>query len=294
MGIDDQMAKQIPSRASTLTPEVMEFVKKQEEHNKYSSGAIFNTCRVIEAPFLDVLAKVNKKQWAIGPFNPVEICKSGSSDGRHRCLEWLDKQAPDSVIFVSFGSTTSLTNEQIECLAIGLEKSEQKFIWVLRDADKGDIFAQDVRTYNLPKEYEERLELNDQGIIVRDWAPQLEILAHTSTGGFMSHCGWNSCMESITMGVPIATWPIHSDQPHNALLVTRVLKIGVVVRDWALSDELVESMTIKSAVKELMASRKGEEIRKRAVELAEAVKRSVKEGGDSHREIHDFIAHIKR
>lgn len=96
------------------------------------------------------------------------------------------------------------------------------------------------------------------------------------------------------MGVPMATWPMHSDQPHNALLVTKVLKIGVVVKDWTRCDELVESLTIEKAVKELMASNEGEEIRKRAVELGTAVKRSVAEGGDTHREFDDFIAHIRR
>ncbi|KAK1396572.1 Glycosyltransferase [Heracleum sosnowskyi] len=294
--IDDLVVKQLPSIATTLSSEVMEFFYKQgEDLVKYSSGALYNTCKAIEAPFLDVLANVNDKQWAIGPFNPVEICKAKyPSYVRHKCLDWLDKQVCDSVIFVSFGTTTSLTDEQVESLAIGLENSGQKFIWVLRDADKADIFLEDVRAYKLPNEYEERLELNGQGIIVRDWAPQLEMLAHASIGGFMSHCGWNSCLESITMGVPIATWPMHSDQPHNALLVTKVLKIGVVVKDWARRDELVESSTIEKAVRQLMVSQEGEEIRKRTVELGMTVKRSVAQGGDTRAEIDDFIAHIRR
>ncbi|WOH02374.1 hypothetical protein DCAR_0521763 [Daucus carota subsp. sativus] len=267
----------------------------REDLVQYSSGALFNTCRAIEAPFLDVLAEEKGRQWAIGPFNPLKIFKpKDPSHGRHKCLEWLDKQVHESVMYVSFGTTTSLTDDQVESLAIGLEKSGQKFIWVLRDADKGDIFLDDVRAYKLPNHYEERLELNGQGMIVRDWAPQLEILAHASTGGFMSHCGWNSCMESITMEVPIATWPMHSDQPHNALLVTEVLKIGVVVKDWESRDKLVESLTIENAVRELMASEKGEVIRKRAVVLGSAVKRSVADGGDTHVEIDNFIAHIRR
>ncbi|XP_074366348.1 zeatin O-glucosyltransferase-like [Apium graveolens] len=294
--INDQVVKQLPCVATTLSSEAMEFFyKQQEDLIRYSSGALYNTCKAIEAPFLDALAKVNDKQWAIGPFNPVEICKAKDpSYVRHKCLEWLDKQVCDSVIFVSFGTTTSLTDKQVESLAIGLENSGQKFIWVLRDADKADIFLDDVRTYKLPIQYEERLELNGQGIIVRDWAPQLEILAHASTGGFMSHCGWNSCLESITMGVPIATWPMHSDQPHNALLVTEVLKIGVVVKDWALRDKLTEWLTIENAVRQLMASQEGEEIRKRTVELSMTVKKSVAEGGDTRAEIDNFVAHIRR
>ena len=104
---------------------------------------------------------------------------------------------------------------------MGLEQSEQKFIWVSRDADKGDIFAGNVeRAEALPEGYEERVK--EVGLVVRDWAPQLEILAHQSTGWFMSPCGWNSCLESITVGVPIAAWPMHSDQPKNAVLVTDI------------------------------------------------------------------------
>ncbi|KAL2941172.1 Zeatin O-glucosyltransferase [Bienertia sinuspersici] len=69
----------------------------------------------------------------------------------------------------------------------------------------------------LPQEYEEKIK--HKGIVVRDWAPQIEILAHESIGGFMSHCGWNSCIESLSMGVPIVAWSMHSDQLRNALLV---------------------------------------------------------------------------
>ncbi|KAA8517140.1 hypothetical protein F0562_017433 [Nyssa sinensis] len=181
---------------------------------------------------------------------------------------------------------------KIKELAIGLEISEQKFIWVLRDADKGDVFEGEVRRAELPEGFEERVE--GKGMVVRDWAPQLEILGHPSTGGFMSHCGWNSCMESITMGVPIAAWPMHSDQPRNAVLVTKVLKVGVEIKDWARQGELVTSLTVEEAVKRLMASKEGDDIRKRVVELGGAVRQSVAEGGVSRMELDSFIAHITR
>uniref|UniRef100_M1CUP6 Zeatin O-xylosyltransferase n=1 Tax=Solanum tuberosum TaxID=4113 RepID=M1CUP6_SOLTU len=85
-------------------------------------------------------------------------------------------------------------------LAMGLERSKQKFVWVLRDGDRGNIFSEEARRFELPDGFEERVE--GVGLVVREWAPQLEILAHSSTGGFMSHCGWNSCIECITAGVP--------------------------------------------------------------------------------------------
>ena len=116
---------------------------------------------------------------------------------------------------------------------------------MLRDADKGDIFdGNETKRYELPNGFEERIK--GIGLIVRDWAPQLEILSHTSTGGFMSHCGWNSCLESITMGVPIASWPMHSDQPRNTVLITQVLKVGLVVKDWAQRNALVTASVVVS------------------------------------------------
>ncbi|KAL7169065.1 hypothetical protein ACSBR2_034155 [Camellia fascicularis] len=159
-----------------------------------------------------------------------------------------------------------MTDQQIKELTKGLKQSRQKFIWVFRDADKGDIFAGDVmRAEALTEGYEERVKR--VGLVVRDWAPQLEILAQLSMSGFMSHCGWNSCLESITMGVPIAAWLMHSDQPKSTVLVTDILKVGVVVKQWAAHREVVASSTIAKDVKSLMTSAEGEEMRKRAEEL---------------------------
>ncbi|XP_028125392.1 zeatin O-glucosyltransferase-like [Camellia sinensis] len=122
-----------------------------------------------------------------------------------------------------------------------------------------------MRAEALPEGYEKRVKRI--GLVVRDWAPQLEILAQLSTGGFMSHCGWNSCLESITMGVPIAVWLMHLDQPKNTVLVTDILKVGVVVKQWAAHQEVVASSTIAKDVKGLMTSTEGEEMRKRVEEL---------------------------
>ena len=208
-------------------------------------------------------------------------------------MEWLDKEAPKSVIYVSFGTTTAMEDKQIEERAIGLEQSEQKFIWVFRDADRGDAFINaEQRKVEFLKGFEERVK--DKGLLMRDWTPQLEILSHPSTGAFMSHCGWNSCMESITMGVPIAAWPMASDQPRNTMLITSLLKVGIIVKDWSRRDQLVTSSTIENVVKTLMASKEGVEIRKRAVDMGEAIRRAMDKGGVSHLELDSFITHITR
>ncbi|KAL3533747.1 hypothetical protein ACH5RR_007268 [Cinchona calisaya] len=228
--------------------------------------------------------------WSIESNSTVNEEKPGSKK-RHHCLDWLDKQAPNSVIFVSFRSTTSLSDQEVEEIAIGLEKSEQKFIWVVRDAHKGDVFDGEFRRARLPEGFEERMEKGR--IILRDWAPQLEILGHLSTGGFMSHCGWNSCIESITMGVPVAAWPMHSDQPRNALLLEKVLKIGLIVSDWSRRVELVISVAVENAVRRLELA-EGEEMRRRVGELSKVVRESVMDGGACRLEMDSFIAHIRR
>nr|XP_027191872.1 zeatin O-glucosyltransferase-like [Cicer arietinum] len=234
----------------------------------------------------------SKTHWALGPFNPLYIEK-GNNKSRHFCMEWLDKQETNSVIYVSFGTTTTFKEEQIIELANGLEQSKQKFIWVLRDADRGNVFNDDgVRRVELPKGFEEKVE--GIGLILRDWAPQLEILSHSSIGGFMSHCGWNSCMESITMGVPIAAWPMHSDQPRNRVLVTEVLKVGLVVNDWTHKDELVKASVLENVVRRLMATKEGDEMRQNAIKLKNEILKSKDAGGVCNVELDSFIAHITR
>ncbi|KAF3433711.1 hypothetical protein FNV43_RR24814 [Rhamnella rubrinervis] len=160
------------------------------------------------------------------------------------------------------------------------------------DHDKRDGVEGGNKRPQLLDGFEDRVK--GVGLVVRDWAPQTEILQHPSTGGFLSHCGWNSCLESISNGVPIATWPMHSDQPLNAVLVTEALRIGLNVKDWARRDEVVSSSEISKAVRRLMASDEGDEMRKRAKELGKAVRSATNDGGVSRVECDSFIDHITR
>ncbi|KAL3755265.1 hypothetical protein ACJRO7_002332 [Eucalyptus globulus] len=280
-------SKGLPTLLDVFTDEFLKFVASQHE--------------VVEGRYVDLFASATAngtptKHWAIGSFNPVKVPEKKSRKSAHVFLGWLDKQAPSSVIYVSFGTTTVLSDEQIREIAMGLERSGQKFIWVLREADKADIFSGGVeaRKIELPQGFKETVEARDSGVVVRDWAPQLEILGHPATGGFLSHCGWNSCMESISMGVPSLAWPMHSDQPSNAVLITQVLKIGLMVQDCMSQDKVVKSSAIQGAVEALMASEQGDEMRKSAAELGAAVRGSMDEGGVSRVELESFITHISR
>ncbi|MCD9638597.1 hypothetical protein HAX54_022657 [Datura stramonium] len=291
-----QMFDEFPEVEDCFGPDIFEFVKKDSEFN-LNAGEFMNSCRELEGKYFDLLANVRKKPLlALGPLHMLqESPDSLGNRNRHECLEFLDEQVFNSVIFVSFGTTTTLSREQVNELALGLEQSNHKFIWVLREADKkmdSEKCEGKDGNFELPEGFEERVE--GRGMVVRNWVPQLEILGHKATGGFLSHCGWNSCMESVSMGVPIATWPIHVDQPYNAVFITNVLKVGIPVRSWARREELVTAATIEKAVKTLMGMPEGEEIRQRARELSNKIKNSVSHGGLAHKERESFISCITK
>ncbi|XP_019248384.1 PREDICTED: zeatin O-glucosyltransferase-like [Nicotiana attenuata] len=193
-----------------------------------NSGEFMNSYREVEGKYLDLLLANNEKDkkplWAVGPLHMLLESHESSDRNRHECLEFLDKQDANSI------------NE----LALGLDQSKHRFIWVLREADKKmgveKFEAKERNKIKLPEGFEERVE--GRGMVVRNWVPKLEILGHPSTGGFLSDCGWNSCLESISMGVPIAAWPNNADQPYNAVFVTSVLKIGISVWSWARTRDL--------------------------------------------------------
>lgn len=291
--LDDEVIKKLPSVREFMSEGALYFSASTNIEER--EGDIHNTIRFIDDAYIGLMSREEisggKKQWAIKS-SGLPIIFTKMNESRHECLDWLDKQAPNSVIYVSFGTTTAMTDEEAREIAVGLEQSKQKFVWVVRDADRTDIFAGESRRIELPEGFEERAR--EDGIVVRDWAPQLEILAHRSVGGFMSHCGWNSCLESFAMGVPMAAWPMHSDQPTNAIFVAEILRVGVEVREWGRRREVVEAAAVKNAVERLMASEEGDKMRTRAAEVGAAVKRSMEEGGEGCMEIESFIAHITR
>ncbi|KAK4344406.1 hypothetical protein RND71_037500 [Anisodus tanguticus] len=284
---------------SCFGPYMAMFVKMEREW-KLNSGEFINSCREVEGKYLDLLANEStdkKPLWAIGPLHMLllESHDSSSSTTSHECLAFLDEQDVNSVIFVSFGTNTKFSQEQVNELAIGLEQSNHKFIWVLRGADKKmDTEKCEGKdgNFELPKGFQERVE--GRGMVMRNWVPQLEILEHSSTGRFLSHCGWNSCLESICMGVPIAAWPNNADQPYNAVFVTDVLRIGISVWSWAQREELMTAASVEKAVKTLMGSTEGEGMRQRAVELSNKIKNFVGHGGLARKEMESFISYITR
>ena len=94
-------------------------------------------------------------------------------------IKWLDKYAESnqsgSAIYVSYGTQTHLSNDQMDEIAFGLEMAGHPFIWVVRS-----------KTWAPPDGWNERVK--EEGLVVYDWVEQRSILAHPSIGGFFSHC----------------------------------------------------------------------------------------------------------
>lgn len=273
-----------------FSDEFMEFLRAQYKMMGIDHGRILNTCRAIEGTFVEHLqlepSWKDQKVFALGPLNPISV----DERRQHKCLDWLDKQPEKSVVYVAFGTTSTLSNDQIIELGKGLEWTGQRFIWVIRDADRGDIYATAAASNGLEEEDDGvNMIAEEMGMMVSGWVPQLEILAHGTTAVFLSHCGWNSCMESLSMGVPMLAWPIHSDQPRNALLVTEVLGAGIIVRDWKRRNEVLAAAEIRDAILRVMLGEK-KEVSRRATEVGEVIR----ECGRSQEEFDSFIAHISR
>jgi cis-zeatin O-glucosyltransferase len=265
------------------------------------SGAVLNTSRAIEDEFVNVVALDpeyrGKKIFAVGPLNPLLDATARAEEGQplHDCLDWLDKQPPASVLYVSFGTTSTLLAGQVSELAAALRDSKQRFLWVLRDADRGAVHEEedaDSRHAKLVSELTKQTE--GRGLVITQWAPQLEILAHGATAAFMSHCGWNSTTESLSHGKPILAWPMHSDQPLVAELVCKYLKAGIMVRPWDKHGVVTPAYVIREVMKKAMGSEEGLAMQEGAKAIRESIRTSMAEGGSSRKEFDDFFAYIIR
>ncbi|KAK9914351.1 hypothetical protein M0R45_038135 [Rubus argutus] len=118
----------------------------------------------------------------------------------------------------------------LEAMALGLEKSGQRFLWVVRNPPIEELPVEEPSLDEiLPKGFVERTK--DRGLVVRKWAPQVEVLSHDSVGGFVTHCGWNSVLESVCNGVPMVAWPLYAEQKLSRVFLVEEMKVAVGVNE---------------------------------------------------------------
>ncbi|KAM7518903.1 hypothetical protein LguiB_017865 [Lonicera macranthoides] len=272
-----------------------EFINLITESEMRSFGSVHDTFYELEPAYVDHYKKVKgTKQWHIGPL--FNLSNRDTGDEQHICLNWLETQRPNSVLYVCFGSMVRFTDAQLNEIALALEASKCPFIWVVRNKCKTQ---EDEKEGWLPEGFEERMVECNKGMIIREWVPQLKILNHFAIGGFMTHCGWNSILEAITAGVPLIMWPLFAEQFYNEKLIDLV-GIGVRVGNevwnpwFVIKSPLIRSDSICEAITHLMGcSVEAEHIRGNAKEMAEMAKRAVAKGGSSYTNLTALIEEIK-
>ncbi|XP_002979810.2 anthocyanidin 3-O-glucosyltransferase 7 [Selaginella moellendorffii] len=280
-GIDSIKQSDLPWH---YTEAVLEYFRAGAERLKASSWILCNTFHELEPEVVDAMKKLfNDKFLPIGPLFPVlddhgdlKSVLSFLKEDRE-CLDWLDTQEPDSVLYVAFGSIAKLSQEEFEELALGLEASKVPFLLTVRPpqfVDEADTTVL-VKNSDFYKNFVERTK--GRGLVV-SWAPQREVLAHRAVAGFVSHCGWNSVLESVSSGVPIICWPRIYEQGLNRKIMAESCRIGVEVWDVRSSDAFVKREEIAEAIARIFSDKAR---KARAREFRDAARKAAAPGGGS-------------
>ncbi|KAD3640084.1 hypothetical protein R6Q59_002998 [Mikania micrantha] len=265
-----------------------------------SKGIIVNSCLELETHAVEyLLSKDNDipPVFAIGPIVNLENKKDDTKN--EEIVRWLNEQPEGSVVFLCFGSMGSFNEKQVKEIAVAIERSGHRFLWSLRRPTPKE-------TVEYPKEYENVEEVLPEGFLERTssfgkvigWAPQIAVLSHPSVGGFVSHCGWNSTLESICWcGVPMAAWPLYAEQQLNAFLLVVELGMAVEIRmDYqteartGVSDGMmVTAKEIEDGIRKLMSDG---ELRKKVKDMKEKSRAAIVEGGSAHTSIGNLIDNL--
>ncbi|CAA2981082.1 anthocyanidin 3-O-glucosyltransferase 2-like [Olea europaea subsp. europaea] len=259
-----------------------------------TKGILINTFLDLEAYALKSLSDDDKIP-PVYPIGPILHVKAKSDDNKdcQEIMEFLDEQPVSSVVFLCFGSMGYFDGDQIKEIAIALEQCGHRFLWSLRKPPPKDSLED-------PSEYENPEEVLPKGFLQRTavigkvigWAPQVAVLSHPSVGGFLSHCGWNSTLESVWCGVPIAAWPMYAEQQVNAFELVKDLGIAVEIKmDYRRgSDTIVPAEEIEKGIRRLMEPES--EMRIKMKQMKRDSTMALMEGGSSYDFLRRFIDNV--
>ena len=256
-----------------------------EANNCTKAGSlIINTFDALEADVLAALRAEYPRIYTVGQLGTMLRLGEEASDDdsidlslwKHdtECLAWLDEQEPGSVVYANFGSLTVLTAAQLAEFAWGLAATGHPFLLVVRE----DLVH---GGGELPPEV--LAETAERRRVVT-WCPQEPVLRHRAVGCFLTHCGWNSMLESIAAGVPMVCWPVFADQYTNRKYACELWGVGLRL------DEEVRREQVAGRVREAMGS---EEMRKSAAGWKAEAEAAARPGGSSHENLLGLVKALK-
>ncbi|TQD97848.1 hypothetical protein C1H46_016543 [Malus baccata] len=238
-----------------------------ERAQRRASAIILNTFDALEHDVVDALSTLLPPVYSIGPLylqlnqipadNKLNLIGSNLWTNESECLEWLDSKEPNSVVYVNFGSITVMTAEQLTEFAWGLANSNMTFLWVIRpDLVGGDSSV-------VPAEF--FVQTKERSLLA-SWCPQEQVLNHPAIGGFLTHCGWNSTLESLCGGVPMIIWPFFAEQQTNCRFCCKEWGVGMEIEGEVKRDY------VEGLVRKLMEGEEGKVMRKKALEWKKLAK----------------------
>ncbi|KAL9336018.1 hypothetical protein Peur_070506 [Populus x canadensis] len=287
-GMRDIKLRDLPSFVRTTDPDdyMFNFCVECAERASEGSAVIFHTFDALEQEVLNALYSMFPRVYVIGPLQLLlnqmqedDLNSIGSNLWKEevQCLRWLDSQKPNSVVYVNFGSVAVATKQQLIEFGMGLAKSGHPFLWIIRP----DMIAGDCAI--LPPEFTE--ETKDR-CFISSWCPQEEVLNHPSVGGFLTHCGWTSIMESISSGVPMLCWPFAGDQQTNCRYTCTEWGIGMEI------DSNVTRDKVEKIVREFMEGEKAKEMKKKAMEWKKLAEEATGPGGSSSMNLDKLVTEV--
>ncbi|CBI31577.3 unnamed protein product, partial [Vitis vinifera] len=125
--------KDIPAINTCELEAFYQLVAAMVNESKASSGIIWNSFEDLEQSALATIHQdFHIPIFPIGPFHKYSPTSTTLSIQDHSSIAWLDTQAPNSVVYVSFGSIAGLDETDFIEMAWGLANSKQPFLWVVR------------------------------------------------------------------------------------------------------------------------------------------------------------------
>ncbi|OMO72426.1 UDP-glucuronosyl/UDP-glucosyltransferase [Corchorus olitorius] len=270
-----------------LYPASFDMIVGQFSKHEAADWVLINSFHELEKEVIDKMPEI----WKLGTIGPTipsmfldkrlennkDYGMSLLEQNTSTCMNWLNSKPNGSVVYVSFGSMAELGLEQMAEIALGLKESNYYFLWVVRKSEES----------KLPNNF--KVEIGEKGLIVA-WCPQLEVLKHESLGCFLSHCGYNSVLEALCLGVPMLAMPQWADQATNAKHVEDVWKIGI--RPSLDEKGIVRKEVIKQCINEMMQGEMGKEMKKNADKWKNLAREAVDDGGSSDTNIDEFVSKL--
>ncbi|WOH11884.1 hypothetical protein DCAR_0831380 [Daucus carota subsp. sativus] len=294
-GMPEIRLRDLPSHIRIFEADdfMYKFFMECTQRAKNATAIVIHTFDDLEQELVNVLSSMFPKVYTIGPQQmllnqiPLDQKEGLQSIGYNlweeekTCLQWLDSKEADSVVYVNFGSITVLSAEQLKEFGWGLANSNFCFLWIIRP---DLIVGESTNSNTLGVEFMDAIK--GRGFIA-SWCPQEDVLNHASVGGFLTHGGWNSIIESISAGVPMLCWPFFADQQINCKFLRDIWECGLEIPNDVRRDD------VEKLVRQLMDGIEGKRMRNKAIKLKEMAEQACAPNGSSSLNLDKLVLLLK-